>query len=93
MIRKKANQKEVPTPKTEVGKTKLTNMYQYVCRKPSEQLSPDRRPLNYPKLDKNMKTYIRFKQHKNNNQPAQRVSSYMLVSNSFSFRLAQFSIK
>ena len=32
--------------------------------KPSEELFPNRRPLRYPNLNKNMKTYIRFKQHK-----------------------------
>ena len=30
MTRKKRNQKEVPTPKTEVGKTKLTKRYHIV---------------------------------------------------------------
>ena len=30
MIRKRRNQKEIPTPKTEVGKTKLTIRYLYL---------------------------------------------------------------
>ena len=52
---KRRNQKEIPTPKTELGK------------KPREQLFPNRRPLSYPNLNKYMKRYmyIRFKQHKN----------------------------
>ena len=66
-IRKRRNKKEIPTPKTEVGKTKLK--IRYLCikiyRKPSGQLFPNRRPLSYPNLDKNMITYIRFKHHKN----------------------------
>ena len=69
MIRKRSNQKEIPTPKTEVGKNKSTiNKYLYLAfpyRKSYEQLFPNRRPLSYPNLDKNMKTHIRFKQHKN----------------------------
>ena len=67
MIRKRRNQKEIPTTKTEVGKTKLTIRYLYVktYRKQSEQLFRNRRPRSYPNLNKNMKTYIRFKQHKN----------------------------
>ena len=35
------------------------------CRKPSEQLFPNRRPFSYLNRTKNMKTYIRLKQHKN----------------------------
>ena len=34
-------------------------------RKPNEQLFPNRWPLSYLKLTKNMKTYIRRQQHKN----------------------------
>ena len=34
------------------------------CRKSSEQLFPNRRPLSHPNCTKNMKTYIRLKQHK-----------------------------
>ena len=42
MITKSPNQKEIPTPKTEVKKkTKLTLK---TYRKPSEQLFPNRRP-------------------------------------------------
>ena len=33
--------------------------------KPNEQLFPNRRPVSYPNLTKTVKTYIRFKQHKN----------------------------
>ena len=69
MIRKIRNQKEIHTPNTDVGETKLTIRYEYIeniytCRKPSEQLFPNRRSLSYPNLTKTMKTYIRFKQHK-----------------------------
>ena len=50
-----------------VGKSKMTLTYVYheKCRKPSEQLFPNRRPLSYPNRTKNMKTYIRLKQYKN----------------------------
>ena len=69
MLRKRRNQKEIPTPKTEVGKTKLIVRYLYLetYRKPSEKLFPNRRPLSYPNLNKKktLKTHIRFKQHKN----------------------------
>ena len=44
-------------------KTKMTLRYLY--QKLSEQLFPKRRPLSYPNLTKNMKTYIRLKQQKN----------------------------
>ena len=56
-MRKIRNQKEIPTPKTEVGKTKLKFRYLYleIYRKPSEQLFTDRRPLSYPNLNQNMK--------------------------------------
>ena len=36
-----------------------------ICRKASEQLFPNRRPLSYPNWTKNMNTHIRLKQHKN----------------------------
>ena len=49
MIRKRINQKEIPTPKTEVGKT-IRYLYLETYRKPSEQYFP---------------TYIKVKQHKN----------------------------
>ena len=48
-------------------KTKMT-IGTYTKRthhKPSEQLFPNRQPLRYPNLTKNMKTYIRLKQYKN----------------------------
>ena len=35
-----------------------------IYRKPSEQLFSQTETLSYPKLTKNMKTYIRCKQHK-----------------------------
>ena len=65
MISKWRNQKEIPTPKTKAGKTKLTILGTYTkktYRKPSELLFPNRWPLNFPNLIKNMKTHIRCKQ-------------------------------
>ena len=49
MIRKRRIQKENPTPKTEVEKTKLTTRHLHLenYRKPSEQLFPNRRSLSY----------------------------------------------
>ena len=47
-------------------KTKLTIRYLYheTYRKPNEQLFPNRWPLSYLNLTKNMETYIRRQQHK-----------------------------
>ena len=64
MTKKRRNQKEIPTPKTEVGK-QLDFYTEKTYRKPKERLFPNRRSLSYPNLSKNTKTYIRFKQHKN----------------------------
>ena len=72
LIRKKVkvgNDQEIAQPErnphsTNRGvrkKTKMTFRY----RQPSEQLFPNKRPLTYPNLTENMKTYIRLKQHKN----------------------------
>ena len=54
----KSQLKIIPTPKNEVGKTKLAVRYLYLktYRKPSEQLFPNRRSLSYS--NKNMKTYM-----------------------------------
>ena len=49
-IRKRRNQKEIPTPKTEVGKLGAYTYKTYL--KPSEQLFPNRRSLSYPNLNK-----------------------------------------
>ena len=57
-------QSEIPTPKTDVRKTKLTIRYLYLENISSEQLFPNRWSLSYPNFNKNMKTYIRLKQHK-----------------------------
>ena len=69
MIRKRRNQKDIPTPNTEVGKKLNWQLGTYTKKtycKPSGQLFPNRRSLSYPNLTtENMKTYIRFKQHKN----------------------------
>ena len=46
------------------GPSILTYTKKTYC-KPSEQLFPNRWPLSYPILTKNMKTHIRCKQHKN----------------------------
>ena len=47
-------------------KNKLTIRYLYheTYRKPNEQLFPNRWPLSYLNLTKNMETYIRRQQHK-----------------------------
>ena len=55
IVRKRRNQKETLTPKTEVGKTKLKIRYPYTWktyRKPSEQVFPYRRPRSYSNLNK-----------------------------------------
>ena len=66
MIRKRCNQKEIPTPNFEVGKLnrQLGTCTKKTYRKPREQLFPKRRSLSSPNLSKNIKTYMRFKQHK-----------------------------
>ena len=67
MIRTWRNQKEIPTVQTEGWeKTKilLDDYTKETNRKPSEQLFPNRRSLSYLNLNKNMRTYIRLKQHK-----------------------------
>ena len=67
MIRKRI-QKEIPTPKTLMGKKLnwLPGTYtKKTYRKPSEQLFPIRRPLSYQNLTKNMNTNIKCKQHEN----------------------------
>ena len=47
MIRKWRNQKEILTPKTEVGRSKMTVIYNEITyRKPNEQIFPNRRPLS-----------------------------------------------
>ena len=48
----KANQNEISTPKTEVGKPNLTIRFLEKYCKPSEQLFPNRRPLSYSNLNK-----------------------------------------
>ena len=53
------NQKDIPTPKTEVGKTKSTFRYlsvlgKYIVSRVSSCF-PKRWPLIYPNLTKNMK--------------------------------------
>ena len=45
---------------------------------PREQLFPNRRPLSYPNLTKTMKTYIRFKQHKNSTPKIEPQQKYRL---------------
>ena len=48
------------------NKLKIGTYTKKKYRKPSEHLFPNRRPLNYPHLTKNMKTHIRCEQHKIN---------------------------
>ena len=67
-FRKRRNQKEIPTPKTEVGKNQTNNQVliprkHFVSRMAS--YFPNRWPLSYLSLTKNMKTHIRRQQHKN----------------------------
>ena len=64
MVRKRRSQKEIPGPKTEVGKLSTYPKKAYRV----EQLFPNRRPHSYPNLTKTMKTYTRFKQHSNCDQ-------------------------
>ena len=46
MIRKWHNQKEIPTPKTEVGKKQSGTYTKQTYRKRNEQLFPNRQPLS-----------------------------------------------
>ena len=67
MIMKWRNQKEIPTPKNEVGNTKLTIRYLYQqnnSKAESENLFPNRRQPSYQNLTKNMKTHKRRKHNK-----------------------------
>ena len=62
MIRKLCNQKEILTPKTEVGKNEITNQVlrntKKIYCKPSEQLfSQLVATINYPNLTKSMEAY------------------------------------
>ena len=52
---KGCNQKDISTPKTEVGKLnrQLGTYNKKAYCKPSEQLFPNRRPHNYPNLKGN----------------------------------------
>ena len=63
---KGAIRKRFPLQKPRWEKTKLTIRYLYheTYRKPNEQFFPNRWPLSYLNLTKNMKTYIRRQQHK-----------------------------
>ena len=58
---KGAIRKRFPPQKPRWEKTKLTirHLYHETYRKPNEQLFPNRWPLSYLNLIKNMKTYIR----------------------------------
>ena len=58
MIRKRCSQKEIPTQKTELGKTGNYTCTKKTYGKPSEQLFPKRWPLSYSNLAKNEKTHI-----------------------------------
>ena len=63
---KGAIRKRFPLQKPRWEKTKLTIRYLYheTYRKPNEQLFPNRWPLSYLNLTKNMETYIKRQQHK-----------------------------
>ena len=77
MIRKRCSQKEIPIPKTEVEKTKVTIRYFYLenisYSKPNEQLFLNRRLLSYPNITQTTKMHIRFKQHKRSTPKTGRV--------------------
>ena len=63
----KAQSEKVPTPKTEVGKNQTNNQVLYSMKHIVSRMSscfPNRWPLSYLNLTKNMKTYIRRQQHK-----------------------------
>ena len=62
MIRKWCNQKEIPTPKTEVGKNLLNNQV-LVLRKHIVSQVSSYFPIGGH--SENTKTYIRCKRHKN----------------------------
>ena len=83
MIRKWCNQKENPTPNTEVKKrlNKQLGIYtKKTYRKPSEQLFLNRWTLSHPNLKLNMKTHIRCKQHKNQHQDIEIIRITIEVS-------------
>ena len=63
---KAQSEKRLPLQKPRWEKTKPTIRYLYheTHRKPNEQLFPNRWPLSYLNLTKNMETYIRRQQHK-----------------------------
>ena len=63
---KGAIRKRFPLQKPRWEKTKPTIRYLYheTYRKPNKQLFPNRWPLSYLNLTKNMETYIRRQQHK-----------------------------
>ena len=50
------NQKENPTPETEMGKLNILLGTKKAYRKPSEQLFPNRWPLNYQNLTNKINT-------------------------------------
>ena len=61
MIRKSRTQKEIPTPRIEVGKTKLI-IRKHIIKRVSSCFPIGAQTVT---RNKNMKAYIRFKQHKN----------------------------
>ena len=62
MIKKWHSQREIPISQTEDWEKTKLHLGTYTKKtyhKPSEQLFPNRRPLSYQNLTKNMKTRIR----------------------------------
>ena len=60
--------RKIPTPKTEVGKNQTNNQAPIQRKHIVSRMSsyfPDRWPLSYHNLTKNIKTYLRRQQHKN----------------------------
>ena len=62
--KRKFDKKAKVSSDQETAQSKNRDGSKKTYRKPSEQLFSNRRPLCYPNLTKNMKTYIRCKQHK-----------------------------
>ena len=78
MIRKRHNQKEIPAPKTEVGKInrQLDTYTKKIYCKPSEQPLPNRRPLSYLKLNKIRKRTSGANSAKNQHQEIKQLEPH-----------------
>ena len=75
MIRKWCNQKEIPIPKTTAGKelnTKVLIHRKHIVSRGSSYF-PNRQPLSYPNLTKNMKAHKRANSTKMQHQNIQQI--------------------